>query len=163
MATRQIHAPMQEPVTPGDVLSWGRIDSAEDGALLGIAIQQAREEAEHATGRRFLTQTWEIDVHAGDVVQLWGLSPVQRIQQAGVDVPWVDGLPPTCTAPADGVLTVVCGWADVASVPAGIRLWIIHRAISSAEVRQFLLPGQFSPPPRQFVDGLLDPYRIPVA
>lgn len=163
MAVRQIAAPLQEPVAPADVLSWGRIDAAEDGAVLGIAIQQAREEAEHATGRRLMTQTWEIDVLAGDVVELWGLSPVQSIQQSGVAVPWTDGLPPTCTAPADGVLTVVCGWSDAASVPAGIRLWIIHRVISSAEVRQFLLPGQFSAPPRPFVDGLLDPYRVPVA
>lgn len=162
MIARLITAPGAEPITIYDVLAWGRMDSAENPSLLGLAIAQAREEAEHATGRRLITQTWEVDVAAGDVVSLYGLSPVQSIKQAGADVPWTDGLPPTCTAPADGVLTVVCGWEDAAHVPAGIRLWIIHRAITSAELRQFVLPQQATWAPRPFVDGLLDPYRVPV-
>jgi hypothetical protein len=164
MLARQTIAPTREPITIDDVLSWGHLDGAENPAMLGLAIAQAREEAEHTTGRRLLTQTWEIDVTAGDVVNLYGLTPVQSIKQAGIDVPWTNGLPPTCTAPADGVLTIVCGWADVLAVPAGIRMWMVHRVITSAEARQFLLATQqISQAPRQFADGLLDPYRIPLA
>lgn len=164
MPARLITAPTQEPVTIDDVLSWGRLDGAENPAMLGLAISQAREEAEHATSRRLMTQTWEIDVLAGDVVKLYDLSPVQSITQGGIAVPWTDDLPPTVTAPADGVLTVVCGWPSALAVPAGIRLWIVHRVITSAEMRQFLLPTQqISAAPRSFADGLLDPYRIPVA
>lgn len=163
MIARLITAPGAEPITIDDVLAWGRMDSAENPSLLGLAIAQAREEAEHATGRRLITQTWEVDVAAGDVVSLYGLSPVQSIKQAGADVPWTDGLPPCVTAPADGTLTIVCGWASPELVPAGIRQWMIHRIITARSAPQFVLPGaQVAVMPRPFVDGLLDPYRVPV-
>lgn len=161
MGSRLVKVDGVEPITIDEVLSWGRIDGAENPAVLGLAVAQAREEAEHLTGRRYRPQTWEVDVLAGVPVLLRDLVPVTSVKQAGLDVPFTSDLVPVVVPPADGVLTIVCGYTDPKDIPPGVRLWMIHRAITSNELRQFVTAAGVAAAPQAFVDGLLDPARIP--
>jgi hypothetical protein len=154
-----------EPVTVAAARRWARIDEGEDDDTVTLCIAAAREKAEHATGRRFVTQTWAITVKAGQCVALHGLMPVQSVTQNDVPVDIVDGLPAEVTAPADGELRVTCGYGGPTTVPAPIRMWILQRLGYYLENRQGLVHTQGSgtqlEPPRDFVDGLLDPYLVP--
>lgn len=154
-----------EPVTVAAARRWARIDEGEDDDTVTLCIAAARGKAEHTTGRRFVTQTWSIPVKAGQRVVLHELMPVQGITQGGVAVAFDDGLPAEVTAPADGELLVTCGYGDAAMVPAEIKMWILQRLGYYLENRQGLVhtPGSGTQlePPRDFVDGLLDPYLVP--
>lgn len=68
-------APTVEPVTLDEAKLSARVDGSEwDGIITG-AIAAARQVAEQETGRRFLTQTWRLDLDdwpaADDVFALY--------------------------------------------------------------------------------------------
>ncbi|QBY56146.1 head-tail connector protein [Cupriavidus oxalaticus] len=155
----------EEPVTVVAARRWARVDEGELDENVALCIQAAREKAEHTTGRRFITQTWAIAVKAGQRVVLHDLMPVQSVTLGGEAVDIEEGLPAEVVVPADGELRVTCGYGNAATVPAGIKMWIMQRLGYYLENRQALLhamgSGQQLEPPRDFVDGLLDPYLIP--
>jgi hypothetical protein len=159
---RLIDPPKEEPVGREESRVWAKIDDDIDDVIIDVAIQAGREKAEHATGRRFIRQVWGIRVRAGETVSLHGLMPVISVKTAaGADVPWDDGLPATLTAAADADLRIECGYPDAKAVPASIKMWIWQRLGYLIEHRDALVSGQSVEPPRDYVDGLLDPYLVP--
>jgi uncharacterized phiE125 gp8 family phage protein len=54
----------------------------------------------------------------------------------------------------------VCGWATPASVPAPIRSWLMARIATFHAFREQMAERQTIALPHDFVDGLLDPYRV---
>lgn len=162
---RLVTPPADEPVTVAAARRWARIDEGEDNDTVTLCIAAAREKAEHTTGRRFVTQVWAIPVKAGERVVLHGLMPVQGVTLAGTEIEVLAGLPAEVIAPADGELQVTCGYGDPAAVPSAIKMWILQRLGYYLENRQGLVhtPGSGTQlePPRDFVDGLLDPFLVP--
>jgi uncharacterized phiE125 gp8 family phage protein len=53
-------APAAEPVTLEEAKNHLRVDTAEDNALISSLITAARDLAERATRRAFITQTWQM-------------------------------------------------------------------------------------------------------
>ena len=51
-------APAIEPVTRADVLSYMRVESSAEDALIDLLIPAARDYVEQSTGRALITQTW---------------------------------------------------------------------------------------------------------
>jgi len=80
MALKLITAPSALAVSLADVKAQLRIDGAAHDATLTAYIDAATKVAEHETGRRFITQTWEavFDAFPCGAVEL-GLPPVQSI------------------------------------------------------------------------------------
>jgi uncharacterized phiE125 gp8 family phage protein len=55
-----VTAPTQEPLTVSEMQEHSRIDINDDDALLSSYIQAARLWCETATGRAFISQTWDM-------------------------------------------------------------------------------------------------------
>lgn len=154
MALKLITPPAALAVALADVKTQLRIDGTEHDATLTAYIEAATKVAEHETGRRFITQTWEAvyDAFPCGAIEL-GLSPVQSVtsikyldvsgveqtvsivdyvldpdQSLGIGyvLPAIDLAWP---AAADSVNAVrvrfVAGYgASSAAVPANARVWI---------------------------------------
>jgi hypothetical protein len=56
----QVTAPSIEPVTLDEMRLFARIDTTADDALLSSLITASRTYCEAYTGRKFITQTWEL-------------------------------------------------------------------------------------------------------
>lgn len=54
----------------------------------------------------------------------------------------------------------VCGYASAASVPVELRSWILARIATFTAFREQISERQTVELPRDYVDGLLDPYRV---
>jgi uncharacterized phiE125 gp8 family phage protein len=54
----------------------------------------------------------------------------------------------------------VAGYANVAKVPEAIRRWMLMRIGAMDKNREAAAMGQINELPRDFLDGLLDPFRI---
>ncbi len=162
---RLITPPQGEPISLEAARQWARVDEAEPDEIVALCLQAAREKAEHTTGRRLLTQTWAIPMTAGQRVALHGLMPVQEVRQGGAVVPHSADLPAEVVAPSDGELEVKCGFGGTDDVPSAIKMWILQRLGYYLENRQGLVAaagvGTQLEPPRDFVDGLLDPFIVP--
>jgi hypothetical protein len=65
----------------------------------------------------------------------------------------------------DAVVVYQAGYGNTpADVPAGIRRWLLFYVNTLFENREAVVVGQVVYPiPNEFIDGLLDPYRIPVS
>lgn len=85
-------APGVEPVSLASAKAHCRIDGADEDALLSTIISAARGAAEHALGRRLISQVWyaffdawnefewrNAGAYAGPALVLRGLSPVSAI------------------------------------------------------------------------------------
>lgn len=55
-----ITAPTAEPITTQDAKDWLRISTTADDSLLDLMIKSARQKVENITGRKLITQTWEL-------------------------------------------------------------------------------------------------------
>lgn len=80
MALKLITAPAALAVSLADVKTQLRIDGTDHDATLTAYIEAATQVAEHETGRRFITQTWEAvyDAFPCAAIEL-GLAPVQSV------------------------------------------------------------------------------------
>jgi uncharacterized phiE125 gp8 family phage protein len=80
MALRLITSPATQPITLAAAKLHLRIDDAAEDTWLQAAIESASLAAEHETGRRWITQTWEAiyDAFPTAAVEL-GLSPAQSV------------------------------------------------------------------------------------
>lgn len=153
MALKLITAPAALAVSLADVKSQLRIDGAAHDATLTAYIDAATRVAEHETGRRFITQTWEAVFDAfpcGAAVEL-GLPPVQSIvsvkyldaagteqtlsgaayvldadQLPGYVLPAADADWPSTADSVNAVrVRFLVGYgADATAVPANARVWI---------------------------------------
>ena len=186
MTLRIVTAPAIEPVTVAEVKLDARIDVADLDATLTLLITGARRVAEDRTGRSLITQTWELvlDAFPSAGIEV-GKLPIQSI--TSVKYYDSDGVLQTLSSanyvldtdtlpgwilPAYGVswpathavsnaviIRFVTGYGAAASdVPAEIKLWIRAQVVASIDRQDGLMDGKAVP--LQFLDGLLDAYRL---
>lgn len=186
MGLKLITAPSVEPLTLADAKLHLRVDGTDEDALITSLIVAARQYAEHLTERSLITQTWElaIDAFPGAEIQL---PRPKAIAITSVKYDDVSGAEQTLSAPnytldnyqepawllpafntawpatqgnANAVrVRYTAGYgAAAADVPEGIKRWMLLRIGSLYAMREEVVPGRALQP--QFVDRLLDPYRI---
>lgn len=191
MALTLITPPAAEPISLAEARAQCRIaadDTAED-SLLAVYIQAARETAEHELGRALISQTWELTLDAfpaGEIKlgkpRVSAITSVQYIDAAGAlqTMPSSDyvldaATEPGWLLPADGitwpdtddvvnavVVRFVAGYgATSASVPAGVRQWLLLTVGALYAQREAIdATGRVAALPSRFVDRLLDPERV---
>lgn len=147
------------PISVAFARNWLKLDDAEPDDIIDMALAAAIQKAEHTTGCLFSRQTWQADVAMGESIGLLGLFPIVSITQGAVTtLPSALDLNMTVTAQSAAPIVVVCGY-DV--VPQPVQMWVLQRAGFWLENRQSLGSGAVFEPPRDFVDGLLDPFIRP--
>jgi uncharacterized phiE125 gp8 family phage protein len=160
-----------------------------DDPLLAILIPSARNAAETITRRALLPQTWDLVL---DRFPQWELIVPKPTLQSITSISYVDTLGVTQTLAASeylvdvksepgritpafgkvwpstrwqtGAVTVrfVAGYADVASVPACVKNWMLLRIRTLWDNRKQLVidSSGLVELPASFVDGLLDAVRV---
>jgi uncharacterized phiE125 gp8 family phage protein len=159
MTTIVITPPDEEPVSLAEARLMLRCDPsvAERDTLISMAITAAREEAEHATGKAFVSRTLEevIDLFPAAEIRLRPLPLVsitsikyidtngdeQTLDSAAYSLDTVNGF----VSPAVGYtwpetldtmnavrVRFVAGYGDASAVPNGIKVWIL-REVQRAE------------------------------
>jgi uncharacterized phiE125 gp8 family phage protein len=185
MAHKIITAPASEPVSLDSAKLNSRVDGVLEDSWFTDAIQSAREQAEHRTGRAFINRTIEfvLDAFPTDGI-LVPISPVGSI----VSVKYIDSLGVETTISSgeytldnyglkqwilpvtewpvayDGAnavkIQVIAGYgATDASVPASIKSWIKLAVDANYKHRGALTDGQAYQLPHDFCNGLLDPVK----
>lgn len=177
-----ITPPGTEPVTAADIKAAARIDGTIfDAQLNSLLIPAMREEAEHRTGRRLITQTVELVLDAfppGQHIDLQlpdaqTITSIKYLDPAGAEqtlagtvyqldpdsVPSHALLKPSQSWPAtQDVPNAVrvrytVGYGPAATdVPSNIRLWIIAHVIQALDNPGGLNTAAIQP----YVDRLLD-------
>lgn len=189
MALRVQTAPASEPVTLPEMKLFLKVDGTADDALITALIQAAREYGEVYTKRSFFTTIWELtlDGFPSKGIELprpplasvtsityydengdsQVITPTDYFVDTKSEPGWV--LPafglnwPTARDQANAVTIVyTSGFADVGDIPESIKTWLKVRVATLYENRQAVVTGlAVAPMPRTFVDGLLDPYKVP--
>ena len=180
----------EEPITVAEAKASPslRVAVATDDTDIGTLITTARDMAETITRRAFITQTWELVLDGfptgGIVLPLPPLQSVASIKYIDTDgaQQTLDALlyavdtdsEPGLVVPAYGEswpstrdevnavrVRFVAGYGAAADVPAAIKTWIKMRAGTLYDNPQALVVGQtVMNVPRDFIDGLLDGYRV---
>ncbi|MBN3004509.1 phage gp6-like head-tail connector protein [Chromobacterium alkanivorans] len=152
-------------------------DITDDDALLTSYTLAAVEACQHKMGRPILPQTWErefddpalqlpLRCDVTSVVKVTAVTGSAEIDLAAQSWRLAKG----CKLVAMGIwpygsllvrVRFACGaWPDAAGVPEPIKLWIMQRVATAYANREALAEdGRLIELPRDFVDGLLDPYR----
>lgn len=160
-------------------------ESQAQAQLIQMLIDVATEEAERATGRALLTQTWQLSLSAlrqpielprqpvRSIVSITYLDADGVEQTLAADQYQLSGWDDSEIIPAYGVtwpavrggagcvsVRWVAGYGDNAEdIPAPIRQWILMRVATLYEHREEVVVGV--PVARLPVfDGLLAPYRV---
>lgn len=180
----------EEPITVAEAKASPslRVAVATDDTDIGTLITTARDMAETITRRAFITQTWELVLDGfptGGIVlplpPLQSVASIKYIDDNG-DQQTLDALlyavdtdsEPGLVVPAYGEswpstrdevnavrVRFVAGYGAAADVPAAIKTWIKMRAGTLYDNPQALVVGQtVMNVPRDFIDGLLDGYRV---
>ena len=180
-------APVLMPVTVDEAATFCRVTSAEENAVLEMAIHAAWERAELLTGRRLLTTVLDLylpefpddesDIELPE-------TPVQsvtsvtyydtnndsqtltvttdyaahaRTREGRVYLPEGCTWPDTYERPDAVVVRYTAGWTAAASIPYGIRAWILQAVATIYEHREHTVTGTIvGSLPRDFAAGLLD-------
>ena len=185
----QLSAPSNEPLTLADAKQHLRVDISDDDALITALIVTARQQAEHRTGRAFVTQQWRLglDQFPDDSLEL-PLPQLQSVQSVtyldsnggrqtlagseydvitdelvGRIVPAYGKSWPDCrVTPGSVQVSYTCGYGAAAAVPASIKSWMLLAIGAWYENREALSSGQpVVELPRCFWNGLLDPFYVP--
>lgn len=190
MTLQLIQEPSQEPITLADARRWLRIDdnfTADDEDITDL-ITAARVQAEHETGRSFLSTTWELVLDAFPCAELeltdqpvasithikyldaagaeQTLSPAAYVLDEASPLAWV--LPASgysWPATFDGINAVrvrfVQGWSSPTNPRvAPLRRWIRMQIEAAYKLRGAIVAGvTVTDLPNRYVDRLLDPYR----
>lgn len=186
MALKLITAPTAEPVTLDEAKAQCRVeDTASDTLLTGL-IAAAREMAEQETGRALMTQTWELALDAfpaGEIdlvkVPVQSITSVKYLDGNGAEqtiananytldsygighwlLPAYDYDWPATLDSANAVkVRFVCGYADAASVPPGVKLWMKAQIAHWFANRESVNVGNITSKLPN-IDGLLDAARV---
>jgi len=180
----------EEPITASEAKASPslRVATATDDTDIGVLIATARDMAETITRRAFVTQTWEYVLDGfptgGIVLPLPPLQSVTSIKyidtngtqqtldallyavdtdsEPGLVVPAYGESWPSTRDEVNAVrVRFVAGYGDAADVPAAIKTWIKMRVGTLYDNPQALVVGQtVMNVPRDFIDGLLDGYRV---
>lgn len=190
MTLQLIQEPSQEPITLAEARRWLRIDddfTADDADITDL-ITAARVQAEHETGRSFLSTTWERVLDAFPCAELEltdqpvsSITHIKYLDTSGAEqtlstaayvlddaspLAWVlpasgSSWPSTC----DGINAVrvrfVQGWSSPTNPRvAPLRRWMRMQIEAAYKVRGALVTGvTVTDLPNRYVDRLLDPYR----
>lgn len=186
MALKLIAPPSEEPVSLAEARAQCRIDGADEDGLLAALIMAAREQAEHATGRAFVTQTWElvqdafppafvlrrppiISLVSVKFLDLSGalqtLDPADTLldldSEPGYLVPaYGKTWPESCPIPNAVRVRYTCGYGAAASVPQSLKQWMLLAIATAYAQRETVMAGNVAVMPRAYWEALLDPYRI---
>ena len=184
-----VTAPAVEPISLAEASAQCRVDDVAEEDLIALYIQAARETAEHQLGRVLITQTWEqtldafpageirlAKAQALSIVSVTYLDTSNALQTLSPEAYALDAATsPGWLLPAAGYewpdtgdvvnavrIQFTAGYgATAASVPAGIRQWMLVtvRALY-AQREAFDLSGRAGPLPDRFIDRLLDRERV---
>jgi len=185
MTLKLFAAPGVEPITLAEAKLHLRVDHDTEDALINIFVISARQKAEHATGRAFITQTWDQVIKefpAGDIPL--GKPPVQAVtsityvdtagttQTLGpasyvldnVSVPPAVCLasgyawPATADVPNAVCVRFVCGYGRMGKdVPADARQWMLLHIGAAYRNRETFAQNQtVAELPSRYADSLLD-------
>lgn len=184
-----LSAPAAEPLTLAEANAHLRVDFSDDDALIGSLIVTARQQAEHRTGRALVTQQWRYSVDQFPVdsleLPLPKLQSVQSVTYLNADgvrqtlanteydvitdemigriIPAYGKSWPSCRIwPGSVQISFTCGYGAAADVPQSIKAWMLLAIGAWYENREALTGGQpVADLPRNFCDGLLDPFYVP--
>lgn len=184
---RLVTAPAGNVVSLEDCKAQARIDHHEEDVLLEGYIRMATDRAEYLLNAKLLTQTWDwfldefpacdlesplaplvtVDsikyYDAANALQTWA-STNYEVDAAGLvprivrakDVTW-----PETYARINAVqIRVTVGYGASAAVPQAIKHWITAAVAESYKSRELTKEGK-PETSSCFIDGLLDPYRVP--
>lgn len=190
MTTRLITAPATEPVTLVEAKLHLRVDDAADDSLINTLITSAREQCEHILGRSIMPQTWELVLNSfpadnSDIELLYpsiiSITSVKYIDALTANEVTLAAnqyvldkdAEPGWLMPASGItwpdtldvtnavrIRYTAGYADAASVPAGIKNWIKLAVGVWYRNREAGVEAAIATLPHDFFSGLLDRYRI---
>ena len=186
MGLKLITAPSVEPLTLADAKLHLRVDGTDEDTLITALIAAARQYAEHTTERSLITQTWELAVDAFPAAEIQLPKPrvlaivsvkyddVNAVEQTlagaaytldshsepGWLLPAYNTSWPGTLAAANAMrVRYTAGYGPAAAdVPEGLKRWMLLRIGSLYAMREEVVPGRALQP--QFVDRLLDPYRV---
>lgn len=177
-----------EPISLAELKAQARVTTTAEDSVLTIAIAAARAKAENYTGRALMAQTWRqnedafpdaeiellkppvraigsvtyIDVNGATQTLSNTLYTLDAAAYPGWLLPAYNTDWPSTQASANAVaIQYDCGYADAASVPADIKMWLLMTAaFIFAQREAMVLDGKVAEIPGRFIDSLLDPYRI---
>jgi uncharacterized phiE125 gp8 family phage protein len=187
--TLRLITPATVPVvTVDEAKAHLRLDTTDEDALVSAMLVAATDAAEHATGRALMTQTWETGFDAFPSVVKLTRVPVQEVVSLSyVDV---DGVVQTLDAAAyhlsldesdfaritpvfgtvwpelrgdvGGVkVRFTAGYANAASVPEPIKVWIKLQVGAMYENREAeTLNARVATNKLGFVDAMLARYKV---
>jgi uncharacterized phiE125 gp8 family phage protein len=185
MALKLITGPETEPVSLTEAKLHLKVEHGVDDALITALITAAREQAEHITGRPFITQTWEqvLDEFPADELYLGkanvlAITSVKYIDLAGVEqtmdsadysldaesspcwlLPAINSDWPDTLDTSNAVrVRFTCGYGAAAAVPEIAKVWMKLCIGKYHANREALTPGALVEMPG--VDRILDPMRI---
>lgn len=186
MGIKRIIAPTVEPITVAEAKLHQRIDVADDDALVSMWITAIREHAEHLTGRTLAPTTWclYLDEFSTDGIEIpggpvTGITSVQYVDAAGdlqtlasTEYALDDAQEPSWLLPADGVswpatrdvanavrVTFTAGYA-AADIPAPIKAYMLAALGTCYANREHTAQADRVPKTIEFLDRLLDRYRV---
>ncbi len=181
-------APAAEPISVADAKDYPHVVSLSEDALIALLVKAAREFGEAITNRAWVTQTWELVLDGfptGGIViplpPLQSITSVKYIDEDGYEQTLDSSLyhadvdsEPGLIVPAYGEswpsardeinavrVRFVAGWLTTDAIPEMLKMWLKVRVGTLYMQREAIVIGQtVEAIPRDFVDGLLDPYRI---
>ena len=190
MGLTLIQAPSEEPITVEEAKASPslRVTTAAHDTDIGTLITTARDMAETITRRAFITQTWELVLDGfptGGIVlpmpPLQSVASIKYIDDNG-DQQTLDALlyavdadsEPGLIVPAYGEswpstrdevnavrVRFVAGYGSKDDVPEAIKTWIKMRVGTLFVNSTTIVTGTIVEVlKRDYVDGLLDPYRV---
>lgn len=179
-------APTEAPITVADARTVHHVDGSADDFLIGLAIAQAVEDAEHIMKRAVMPQKWQLTLPCFEPVltlqrpkvtqvdelkyidstgQLATLDPAAYVLAAASDYTatvspaYATSWPATRQHPEAVRLVFSCGYVNAAAVPASIKAWILLRVGALFENRSAWTSGkpiEFNPN----LDHLLDRFKV---
>jgi uncharacterized phiE125 gp8 family phage protein len=186
MSLKRIIEPATEPITLAEAKAHLRISHDAEDDLISALIASARDLCEQETGRALLPQTWRKTYdNFPDVIELailpvisvssfeytdangedYALLPVgYALDNASNDrsawlVPAAGYRWPYTYQGINGVrVEFISGYANAASVPAALRQWMLLQIGHWHKNRESVADWQTSK--LQYVDGLLNPYKV---
>lgn len=179
-------APAAEPITLSEAKLHLRVDTSDEDALITALIIAARRMAEQHTGRALITQEWIytldafpvaeiflplpqlVSVEAINYVDVNGSSQLLAVTEydvftsgiLGMVAPAYDKSWPGTRTQAEAVsIEFTCGFgAAAANVPQEIRQWMFLQIGHWYANREAVAQGSHAK--LEFVDSLIDPYRV---
>lgn len=188
MYAKLVSGPAIEPVSLAEAKLQCRVDTSDEDARISALIVTARRQAEQATGRAWITQTWDFlaDSFPAGCREIELLrNPVQSV----ISITYTDAdgnsqpldasayvfepsAVPAVLVPAYGStwpatrcmpgavrIRCSCGYGAAATdVPAEVKQWMLLQIAHWHENVSAAAGKDLAPLP--YVDGLLDPYRV---